>query len=114
MANFGDYKKVAVPVLVHSLGGPNQREEGVRGAIYGALGKLGDDLALYEVHKGFKDDRVNTAKAAVAAAGEMRRKASVQLLVDLLGEIEVWIKRKQGGGYEGRRARRGPASNTPR
>lgn len=98
LGGFTDYKKLAVPMLLSALV-PNQKEPKVRCAIYEALGKLNDDRAFAEALRGFRTDRADVAKAAIAAVGEMRRKEGVDALVELLKDIQGWLKKNQGGGY---------------
>ena len=100
LGSFAGHTRVAVPMLVSSLG-PNQKEPKVRCAIYEALGKLNDDLAFNEVVRGFRADRADVAKAAIAAAGGMRRKEAIDALIELTGDIQEWIRKNQSGGYRG-------------
>ncbi|HYF01193.1 MAG TPA: HEAT repeat domain-containing protein [Planctomycetota bacterium] len=95
---FTEHKKFAVPMLLSALG-PNQKEPMVRCAIYTGLGQLNDDLGYAEVVKAFRTDRADVAKAAIAAAGKMRRKEAVDALIELSKDIQDWIKKKQSGGY---------------
>lgn len=95
---FAGHKKVAVPMLLSALG-PNQKEPLVRCAIYQGLGQLNDDMAFAEVVRGFRAERADVAKAAIAAAGKMRRKEGIDVLIELSKDIQEWIKKKQSGGY---------------
>jgi hypothetical protein len=63
------------------------------------MGALNDDMFVSEVTKSFKDDRVKVAKAALSAAGAMRRKELIDPMIELGKDIEKWIKNKQSGGY---------------
>lgn len=100
MGSFADYKKLASPMLLAGLSS-NAKEYDVKAAIFGSMGTLNDDMFLSEVVKGFKEDRVKVAKAALSAAGSMRRKELIDPMIDLGKDIEKWIKNKQSGGYRG-------------
>jgi hypothetical protein len=100
LGNFKDYKKLATPLLMQALGGPNQKEPDVQVAIFEGLGMLADPVALQFVHTHFKHDYAKTARAAILAAGAMRMKESMDPLITLLVDIEEWLQKKQGGGYK--------------
>jgi HEAT repeat protein len=100
LAGFTDYKKLVVPALMGSLGGPNQKEPKVRAAIMTALGKMNDDSAVPMIYQAFKDDYITVAKAAVSATVDLKRKEAIDQLIDLLKDCQKWTKSKQGGGYK--------------
>jgi len=100
MGEFKDYKKMATPVLVASLGGPNQKEYAVQAAIFEGLGKLRDETALPAVHNNFRAEHITVAKAAVASAGAIRHRDSMDALIALIEDIEKWLKREQNGPYK--------------
>jgi hypothetical protein len=98
LAGFMDQKKVVIPSLINALAA-NAKEFEVQGAIYEALAKLQDPLALQAIHQGFRDPQIRVAKAAVAAAGIARTKESLDVLYELMTDVQKWIKKNQGGGY---------------
>ncbi len=106
MAQFGDWKKVAIPMLVAALQ-PNRKEPEVQVEIFGALGKLADPAALSAVHGAFKEDDVRVARAAIACAGAMRIKESIDALLDLQKDVQKWLKNKQGGPYKDDKGQQG-------
>jgi HEAT repeat protein len=99
LGNFKDYKKMATPVLVASLGGPNQKEYDVQAAIFEGLGLLRDETALGAVHGNFRAEHIKVAKAAVASAGAIRHRDSIDALIELIEDLEKWLKREQSGPY---------------
>ena len=98
MAAYGDYKKLASPMLMAALSS-NAKEYDVKAAIYGSMGALNDEMFINEIVKAFKEERVKVAKAALSAAGAMRRKELIDSMVDLGKDCDKWIKNKQSGGY---------------
>ena len=40
------------------------------------------------------------AKGAIACAGTMREKESMDALIELMKDVEKWLKNKQGGPYK--------------
>lgn len=106
MALFGDWKKVAIPTLIGALQ-PNKKEPEVQVEIFGALGKLADPTSLPAVHAAFKEDDVRVARAAIACAGDMRIRESIDALLDLQKEIQKWLKNNQGGPYRDERGQKG-------
>ncbi len=100
LGNYTDYRKLATPLLMSALGGPNQKDPDVQAAIFEGLGKLADPISLQFVHTNFKNDYAKAARAAVLAAGAMRMKESMEPLIMLLTDIEDWLLKKQGGGYK--------------
>jgi HEAT repeat protein len=100
LAGFTDYKRMVVPALMASLGGPNQKEPKVRAAIMGTLGKMNDDASVPMIFQGFKDDYITVAKAAVMATVDLKRKEAIDQLIELLKDCQKWTKSKQGGGYK--------------
>ena len=101
LGNFTDYKKLATPTLLNALNaGPNAKEYDVQAAIYEGLGKLADPISYDAVHKGFRNEQVPVAKGALACAGSMRQKESMEPLIELLKDIDKWLAKKQGGPYK--------------
>ena len=100
LGDFADYKKVVTPMMIAALSAPaNAKELDVRCAILAGLGKLRDPIALDTVHRAFRDEYVKVAKAALAAAGAIRMKESMDVLIDLQRDVQKWTKQKQSGGY---------------
>jgi HEAT repeat protein len=100
LGDFVDYKKVVTPMMISALSAPaNAKELDVRCAILAGLGKLKDPFALDAVHRAFRDEYAKVAKAALAAAGDLRQKESMDVLLQLLKDTQEWIKKKQSGGY---------------
>jgi HEAT repeat protein len=101
LGNFTDYKKLATPTLMNALTAPaNLKEFDVLAAIYEGLGKLADPTSLETVHKGFRSEQIKPARAAIACAGAMRQKESMDVLIELLKDCQKWLKNKQGGPYK--------------
>ena len=101
LGNFTDYKKMATPTLMNALAAPaNAKEYDVLAAIYEGLGKLADPTSLATVHTGFRNEQMKPAKAAIACAGAMRQKESMDALIELLKDVQKWLKNKQGGPYK--------------
>ncbi len=100
LGDFVDYKKVVTPMMIAALSSPaNAKELDVRCAILTGLGKLKDPNAVDAIHRAFRDESVKVAKAAIAAAGDMRFKESMDVLLELQRDVQKWIKAKQSGGY---------------
>jgi HEAT repeat protein len=100
LGNFADYKKLATPTLLNALASPaNAKDPDVQAAILEGLGKLDDPSALPTVHAGFRNEAMKHAKAAIAAAGSMRERESMDALIELMKDTEKWIKNKQAGPY---------------
>jgi len=101
LGNFVDYKKLATPTLMQALNAPaNQKDIEVQAAIYKGLGKLADPTSLDTVHKGFRQEQMKPATAAIACAGAMRQKESMDALVALMNDCQKWLKNKQSGPYK--------------
>ncbi|HXX94971.1 MAG TPA: HEAT repeat domain-containing protein [Planctomycetota bacterium] len=108
LGNFTDYKKKATPALLAALAaGPNVREPDVVAAIYEGLGKLADPTSLDTVHKGFRNEQIPVAKAAIACSGAMKQKESMDVLIELLKDCQKWLKNKQGGPYKDAKGQNG-------
>lgn len=99
LGGFDGFKKAAVPCLISALGSNRKKDFEIESAIYAALGRLQDPTAMATIHQGIRDKHPDTAKAAIAAAGLMRAKESLDVLYELLQDIQKWIKTKQNGGY---------------
>jgi hypothetical protein len=100
LGGFSDYKKKVVPILLAGLS-VNASEPKVMEAIFQALGKLDDDSALPTIHRYFEDKDAGTASAALMAAAEIRKVASIDLIIDLMKKYEkIEASAKAGtGGY---------------
>ena len=108
LGDFADYKKVVTPQMIGALSAPaNAKEIDVRCAILTGLGKLKDPIAFDAIHRAFRDECVKVAKAAIAAAGAMRQKESMDVLLELQRDVQKWIKQKQGGGYRDDKGQQG-------
>jgi len=95
-------KKKPVSILVASIA-PNSKDNSVVAAILEAIGKLGDQSAVATVENSFKSKDVIVLKAAVDAAGELKSRSSVPLLIDLCKRLEEGAKEapSTGGNYGG-------------
>jgi hypothetical protein len=98
LSAFTDQKKLAVASLINALPA-NAKELDVQCAIYESLGRIQDPLALQVIHTGFHDPQIRVAKAAIAAAGIYRAKESLDVLNELMGNVQTWLTKNQGGGY---------------
>jgi hypothetical protein len=98
LTEFGDWKKIVTPSLAAALQ-TNEKEGTVQKAILEAIGKLNDPASLQTVHGNFRDADTRVAKAAIAAAGAMRHKESMDALVELQKDVQKWLKNKQAGPY---------------
>lgn len=107
LGGFTEYRRQAAPILLGALKGPNAKQLDVQVAIYQALGRLKDESTLEAIHRGFKDKYAKVAKAAIAAAGDIRHITSLDRLIDLMNKTTTWIKRKQGGGYRDDKGQQG-------
>ncbi len=102
LGGFTDYKKLALPALTRSLSaGPNAKDADVQAAILEALGKLGDDSSLPIVHKYFEDKDAKVAKAALQAAADIRRIASIEAIINLMKSLEKYTQDANNGGGGG-------------
>jgi len=100
LSAFGDYKKLALPTLLSALGGPNAKEPDVVAAILESLGKLGDESTLPTVHKYCEDKDPKVAMAALQAAADIRRVASIEFIINLMKSLEKYTQQDNtGGGY---------------
>lgn len=109
LAEFGDWKKVVTPSLQDAMRS-NAKDYKVQSAILETLGKLADPIALSTVHGNFKDPDTRVSKAAIAAAGAMRQKDSMDVLLDLEKEIMKWLKNQQSGPYRDEKGQQGDAN----
>ena len=108
LGNFTDYKKFATPTLIQGLSAnANATDQDVLAAIYEGLGKLDDPTSLETVHKGFRSEQMKAAKAAIACAGAMRQKESMDVLIELLKDVQKWLKNKQSGPYKDDKGQKG-------
>jgi HEAT repeat protein len=99
LGKFGRFRPSAAAILRGAMGGPNQKEPEVQAAVLEGWSALGDEEALPTIHHHFRADPIRVAKAAVAAAGAMRRRESIEPLIDLGEDVEKWLKREQAGPY---------------
>jgi len=88
LGNFGDYKKKAASALQGALGGTTKDSVDLAVAILEALGKLGDDGSLNTIHQRFDDKEPKIAKAALAAAGEVKKSTSIDPIIELMKRYE--------------------------
>lgn len=109
LVEFADWKKVVTPSLTGALQ-PNAKDAKVQTAILDALGKMMDPMALPTVHGSFKEPDVRVTKAAIAAAGTMRQKDSMDALLDLQREVQKWLKNNQSGPYRDDKGQQGDAN----
>jgi HEAT repeat protein len=96
-----DKKKVAS--ILSSAATPNSRDAAVEAAILEAIGKVGEQSATATVENSFKSKDVLILKAAVEAAGELKSRSSVPLLIDLCKRLEqaAAAAPTTGGNYGG-------------
>jgi HEAT repeat protein len=102
LGGFADYKKLALPALQGALNaGPNAKDGDVQGAILESIGKLGDETVLPLVHKHCEDKDPKVAKAALQAASDIRRIASIDFIINLMKSLEKYTEEQNngGGGY---------------
>jgi len=106
LAEFGDLKKIVTPSLTAALK-PNEKDLKVQDAIYVTLGKLQDPVAIPTVHGNFREPDIRVAKYAVACAGAMRQKESMDALLELQKDVQKWLKNKQAGPYRDDKGQQG-------
>ncbi len=106
LAEFADWKKIVTPSLTGALK-PNEKDLKVMEAIYGTLGKLQDPTAISTVHGNFREPDVRVAKYAIACAGAMRQKESMDALLELQKDVQKWLKNKQAGPYRNETGQQG-------
>jgi HEAT repeat protein len=109
LIEFGDWKKVVTPSLTGALQS-NAKDYKVQVAILDALGKMADPMALPTVHGTFKEPDVRVTKAAIAAAGTMRQKDSMDAILELQKEVQKWLKNNQSGPYRDDKGQQGDAN----
>jgi HEAT repeat protein len=88
VGNFTDYKKKAMPLLTGALGAMNKDTVDLSVAILEGLGKLGDEAALPTVQSYFDDKEAKIAKAALAAAGDIKSSKSIESIIELMKKYE--------------------------
>ncbi|HEV3029957.1 MAG TPA: hypothetical protein VG457_20425, partial [Planctomycetota bacterium] len=106
LAEFADWKKIVTPSLTGALK-PNEKDLKVVQEIYATLGKLQDPVAITTVHGNFREPDVRIAKFAIACAGAMRQKESMDALLELQKDVQKWIKNKQAGPYRDEKGQQG-------
>jgi HEAT repeat protein len=108
MVAFGDWKKIVNPSLAAALQS-NGKDYKVQVAILESLGnpKLADPVAVQTIHANLRDSDVRVALAAVAAAGTLRQKESMEVLLDLQVDVQKWLKNKQAGPYRDEKGQQG-------
>lgn len=87
---FLDFKKVALPSLVGAIA-PNQKEAVVVEAIFQSIGKLGDETTIPAVHRYCEDKDPKIAKAALVAAGQIRKLQSIDFIIELMKKLEKYL-----------------------
>lgn len=105
LGGFVDHKKLAVPLLMSALKGPNSKEYEVQAAIYESLGKLGDPRALNTIRQGFKHKDAKVAGAAYKAAGQMKAIFVIETIIKNLEKEEKVSKRSGSNDPQKTRAR---------
>jgi len=88
IGGYSDYRKKASQVLLGALGATNKDTADLAAAILEALGKLGDESALSAIHQRFDDKEPKIAKAALLAAGEIRKSTSIDPIIELMKKYE--------------------------
>lgn len=96
---FSDHKKAAATSLTGAIPG-SLKDPLVAIAILEALGRLAEPSSLSALHKAFDEKDAGTAKAAVAAAGQIRSPSSIEPLIVLLLRLEKQQKTQQGGALD--------------
>jgi HEAT repeat protein len=91
LSGFTDYKKKATVVLLGALAA-NEKNTDVQVAILEAIGALRDEEALPTLHRYFENKDVKVAKAALLAAAEMKKAATVDVIIDLMKRYEKYAK----------------------
>src|SRR5262245_14193282 len=84
-------KKAAALALAEAIK-PNEKEPEVGVAILHALGKLRQDASAAVVNAQFDAEKVEVARAAVEAAGEIRCRDSIEPLIELAKDLEEALK----------------------
>jgi transcriptional regulator with GAF, ATPase, and Fis domain len=59
------------------------------------------------VHGNFREADVRVAKYAIACAGAMRQKESMDALLELQKDVQKWLKNKQAGPYRDDKGQQG-------
>jgi HEAT repeat protein len=88
LGNFSDYKKKASLVLLGALGATSKETADLAIAILEALGKLGEESALPTIHERFEDKDAKIAKAALLAAGDIKKSTSIDVIIELMKKYE--------------------------
>ena len=88
IGNYTDYKKKASGILTGALAGCTKDTADLAAAILEGLGKLGDESALGTIHSRFDDKDAKIAKAALAAAGEIKKSSSIDAIIELMKKYE--------------------------
>lgn len=98
LGGFAAQKRVVTPALLNTLASTAKEPE-VSAAVLAALGKLKDQTALPAVFARFRKEHITVAKAAVACAGAIGTRDSIQSLHQLSQDLQKWSKAGSGGGY---------------
>jgi hypothetical protein len=106
LAEFADWKKIVTPALTSALK-PNEKDLKVVQELYTTIGKLQDPMAISTVHGNFREPDVRVAKFAIACAGAMRQKESMDALLELQKDVQKWLKNKQAGPYRDEKGQQG-------
>ncbi len=87
LGEFADYKKTVLPSLIGAIA-PNQKEAVVVESLFASIGKLGDATSIPIVHRYCDDKDPRVAKAALGAAGQIRKLQSVDFIIELMKRLE--------------------------
>lgn len=106
MVEFADWKKIVNPSLAAAFQA-NGKDHKVQSAILDSLGKMVDPIAVATIHGALRDSDARVATAAIAAAGSMRQKESMDVLLGLQQDVQKWLKNKQAGPYRDDKGQQG-------
>lgn len=96
-----DRNKKAITALTKAIV-PNHAEREVVLAIVASLDKFGEGLGLSILHQHFPSPDIPVAKTAVEAAGELKRKESVPVLIAFAKYLEATARDATNVGPNGR------------
>jgi HEAT repeat protein len=99
LGNYQEFKKQATPALLGALAA-YPKDLDLRESIFASLGALQDESALSVIHQNFRGPQMRVARAAIGAAAAIRGKDSLPVLLDLLHDLQKWLKGNHSGGYK--------------